>query len=226
VPAVDAPSRADTYSASLEDRRVVEGIRAGDERVFIELVELYGPLMLRVAMLYVRTRAVAEEVVQDAWLGALRGIDRFEGRSSFKTWLFKILTNTALSRAEREGRTLPFSSLTNSDLEPGARSVDPDQFLPEGDRWANYWASAPTRFDELPESRLLSAETLGLVQSVVETLPESQRAVLTMRDIAGFGSDEVCSTLGISEANQRVLLHRARTKVRQVLESYVNEDRA
>jgi RNA polymerase sigma-70 factor (ECF subfamily) len=182
--------------------------------------------MLRVAMLYVRTRAVAEEVVQDAWLGALRGIDRFEGRSSFKTWLFKILTNTALSRAEREGRTLPFSSLTNSDLEPGARSVDPDQFLPEGDRWANYWASAPTRFDELPESRLLSAETLGLVQSVVETLPESQRAVLTMRDIAGFGSDEVCSTLGISEANQRVLLHRARTKVRQVLESYVNEDRA
>ena len=137
--------------------------------------------MLRVAMLFVRSRAVAEEVVQDTWVGVLDGIGRFEGRSSFKTWLFRILTNTAKTRGERESRTTPVSFLSDSELEPGVRSVDPDRFLPDGDRWAGWWASSPLRFDEQPESRLLSSETLAIVRRVVEELPEAQKAVIAMR---------------------------------------------
>lgn len=211
---------ADAYVSSEDDLRAVAALRAGDERAFMELVQRHGPSMLRVAQLYVRTRAVAEEVVQDAWLGVLNGIGRFEGRSSLKTWIFRILTNTAKTRAEREGRSVPFSALASDDVESGEPSVDPDRFLGEGERWASHWASSPRRFDELPESRLLSGETLALVQGIVEKLPEAQRTVLTMRDIAGFAAEEVCEALGISEVNQRVLLHRARTKVRVALESY------
>lgn len=210
-----------TYGASVDEMRLVASLRAGDEQAFMELVERYGPSMLRVAMLFVRTRAVAEEVVQDTWVGVLNGIDRFEGRSSFKTWLFRILTNTAKTRGERESRTIPVSFLSDADLEPGAASVDPDRFLPEGERWAGWWASAPVRFDEQPESRLLSSETLAIVRQVVEELPEAQKAVIAMRDIAGFSSEEVCENLGISEGNQRVLLHRARTKVRIALEQHL-----
>ena len=207
-----------------DDLAVVAALRAGDERAFVELVRTHGPTMLRVAMLYVRSRAVAEEVVQETWLGVLSSIDRFEGRSTLKTWLFRILTNVAKTRAEREGRSIPFSALGAADLEHGEPSVDPDRFLPEGERWANHWASSPRRFDALPEHRLLSAEAMGVIQEEIDRLPEAQRAVVTMRDVAGFGSDEVCEALGISEVNQRVLLHRARTKVRRALESYLEED--
>ena len=217
---------ATTYEASADDVRVVAALRDGDERAFVELVEKLGPSMLRVALLFVRTRAVAEEVVQDAWLGVLSGIGRFEGRSSLKTWVFRILTNTAKTRAEREGRSVPFSSLASEDLESGESSVDPDRFQPDGDRWASHWVSTPRRFDELPEARLLSRETMGIVQRVVETLPDAQRAVLTMRDIAGFAAEEVCDALGLSEVNQRVLLHRARTKVRHALEGYLEAEPA
>lgn len=209
------------YVASMDDVRLVAALREGDERAFMDLVERYGPSMLRVAMLFVRTRAVAEEVVQDTWVGVLNGIGRFEGRSSFKTWLFRILTNTAKTRGERESRTTPVSFLSDADLEPGAPSVDPDRFLPEGERWAGWWASPPMRFDEQPESRLLSSETLAVVRAAVEQLPEAQKAVIAMRDIAGFSSEEVCASLGISEGNQRVLLHRARTKVRVELERHL-----
>lgn len=212
------------YVASADDLRIVRALKDGDERTFVELVETLGPSMLRVSLLFVRTRAVAEEVVQDAWLGVLSGIGRFEGRSSLKTWVFRILTNTAKTRAEREGRSVPFSSLASDDLESGESSVDPDRFMPDGDRWASHWASSPRRFDELPESRLLSRETMGIVQHAVELLPEVQRAVLTMRDIAGFAAEEVCEALGLSEVNQRVLLHRARTKVRRALEGYIEGD--
>ncbi|TML68163.1 MAG: sigma-70 family RNA polymerase sigma factor [Actinobacteria bacterium] len=214
-------TRVDAYAASEADSRVVAALRSGDEKAFMQLVTEYGPSMLRVAQLYVKTRAVAEEVVQDAWLGVLGGIERFEGRSSLKTWIFRILTNTAKTRAEREGRSLPFSSLAPDDLETGEPSVDPDRFLGEGERWQSHWVSSPRRFDDLPEGRLLSREAIGIVQSVVEKLPEAQRVVLTMRDIVGFASEEVCDALGISEVNQRVLLHRARTRVRQALEEYV-----
>ena len=211
------------YEAAAEDRRIVKALQAGDEKVFVELVESLGPSMLRVAQLFVRSRAVAEEVVQEAWLGVLSGIGRFEGRSSLKTWVFRILTNIAKTRGEREGRSVPFSSLANDDLESGESSVEPDRFLPDGDRWAGHWASSPRRFDAQPEGRLLASETMSIVQRVVESLPEVQRAVLTMRDIAGFPSEEVCETLGLSEVNQRVLLHRARSKVRSALETYLDE---
>jgi len=214
------------YVASEADARTVAALRAGDEKAFMELVAAYGPSMLRVALLYVKTRAVAEEVVQDAWLGVLNGIGRFEGRSSLKTWVFRILTNTAKTRSEREGRSLPFSALAADDPDGGEPSVDPDRFLGEGERWASHWVSSPRRFDDLPEGRLLSGEAMGLVQQVVETLPETQRVVLTMRDIVGFDAEDVCEALGISEGNQRVLLHRARTRVRQALEAYVEGDGA
>jgi RNA polymerase sigma-70 factor (ECF subfamily) len=221
VAGIEAGFGTETYVATEADSRTVAALKAGDEKAFIELVRMYGPSMLRVALLYVKTRAVAEEVVQDAWLGVLSGIHRFESRSSLKTWIFRILTNTAKTRAEREGRSLPFSSLAPDDLESGEPSVEPDRFLGDGERWASHWASSPRRFDELPEGKLISRETMGIVQKVVEALPEAQRIVLTMRDIVGFGSEDVCEALGISEVNQRVLLHRARTRVRQALEAYV-----
>jgi len=211
------------YVASVDDRRLVAALRAGDEKAFVELVELYGPSMLRVAMLFVRTHAVAEEVVQDTWVGVLNGIGRFEGRASFKTWLFRILTNTARTRGERESRSTPVSFISDSELEPGAPSVPLDRFVPDGERWAGWWASSPLRFDEQPEGRLLSSETLGVVRRVVAELPEAQRAVIAMRDLAGFSAEEVCESLGITEGNQRVLLHRARTKVRVALEEHLGE---
>jgi len=221
VTELDIAIELDAFVASPEDTRTVAALKAGDEAAFMRLVAQYGPSMLRVALLYVKTRAVAEEVVQDAWLGVLKGIDRFEGRSSLKTWIFRILTNTAKTRSEREGRSLPFSALTPSDLEAGEPSVDPDRFLGDDERWANHWSSSPRRFDTLPEGQLLSQESMAVVQDAVEALPEAQRVVLTMRDIVGFESEEVCDALGISEVNQRVLLHRARTRVRRALETYV-----
>jgi RNA polymerase sigma-70 factor (ECF subfamily) len=206
------------YVSSREDALLVDALRRGDEAAFVELVGRYGALMLRVARLYVPTRSVAEEVVQETWLGVLRGIDRFEGRSSFKTWLLRILTNIAKTRAEREGRSVPFSALVQAELETSEASVDPDRFFPQGERWANYWASSPRRFDDLPESQLLSAETFAVAREAIDGLPDAQRTVITMRDIAGFASEDVCDVLGLSEGNQRVLLHRARSRVRRALE--------
>ncbi len=201
----------------------MQALREGDEAVFASLVHAYGASMLRVASLYVRDRAAAEEVVQDAWLGVLTGIDRFEGRSSFKTWLFRILTNTAKSRGEREGRSVPFSALARAELESSEPSVEPERFFAEGERWANNWISSPRRFGDLPEERLLSDETMALAREAIDELPHVQRAVITMRDIAGYSSEEVCAELDLTEGNQRVLLHRARTKVRRALESHFEE---
>lgn len=212
-----------SLDAAAEDARLVQHLRNGDEAVFAMLVRQYGASMLRVAMLYVRDRAVAEEVVQDAWLGVLKGIERFEGRSSFRTWLFRILTNNAKSRGDREGRSLPFSALARAELESSERSVEPEQFLPDSERWANHWISSPRRFDELPEDRLLSDETMGVARSTIDGLPEVQRAVIIMRDVAGYSAEEVCDALEISEVNQRVLLHRARTKVRRALEQHFED---
>lgn len=200
--------------------RIVAALRSGDERAFALLVAELGPAMLRVASLFVRERAVAEEVVQEAWLRALRSLDGFEGRSSFRTWLMRILTNTAKTRAERESRSIPFSALARSEVEEGEPAVDSERFLAQPDRYGRQWASEPLSFGELPESRLLAAETLSVVHAALEQLPEVQRAVMTMRDIGGFPPDEVCSELELTEANQRVLLHRARSKVRRALEEY------
>jgi RNA polymerase sigma-70 factor (ECF subfamily) len=188
---------------------VVEALRAGDESAFRSLVAEYGPSMLRVARMYVGSRAVAEEVVQEAWVAVLNGIDRFEGRSSLKTWIFRILTNIAKTRGQREGRSIPFSSLA-----PDEHAVDPDRFAENGQ-----WASPPRSFG--PEERLLSHETMAVVEAAIAALPPSQAIVITMRDVDGFTAEEARNALDISETNQRVLLHRARSKVRQALEDYM-----
>jgi RNA polymerase sigma-70 factor, ECF subfamily len=217
----EANEQAARYELSYEDLALVMALRDGDEAAFVELVRRYRPSMLQVARLYVRTQAVAEEVVQETWIGVLNGIGRFQGRSSFKTWLFRILTNTAQTRAARERRTIPFSSLAQTELQTGEASVDPDRFIPHGERWASYWAAAPRPFDDQPEGRLMSSETVGVVRSAIDELPPAQRAVITMRDVVGFSSEEVCAELDLSEGNQRVLLHRGRSKVRAALERYV-----
>jgi RNA polymerase sigma-70 factor (ECF subfamily) len=203
-----------------EDMRLVEALRDGDEQAFGELVERYYSSLLRLAMSYVRTRAVAEEVVQDTWVGVLRGIDRFEGRSTLKTWIFRILTNTAKTRAEREGRTIPFSSLTRADPEEPA--VDPDRFLDQSHpTWSGHWDSYPRSWDEVPEQRLVSKETRERIDRAIDGLPSSQRIVIRLRDVEGFSSEEVCRLLDLSETNQRVLLHRARSRVRGAIEQYL-----
>ena len=200
-----------------DEMRLLDGLRERDEAAFVELMRRYGASMLRVAQLYVRSRAVAEEVVQETWLGVLNGIDRFEGRSSLKTWLFRILTNTAKTRAVREGRSVPFSALVDDEEEGGV--VDPDRFLGPETRFPGHWAAPPERW-ERPEERLLAGEALDLIAAEIEKLPPAQALVITMRDIEGLGSEEVCNALEISETNQRVLLHRARAKVRRALEEY------
>jgi RNA polymerase sigma-70 factor (ECF subfamily) len=203
---------------TVDDARVVRALRARDEAAFAQLMRMYHASLLRVAQIYVASRAVAEEVVQETWLAVLNGIDRFEGRSSLKTWIFRILTNTAKTRAEREGRTIPFSALHDPARVPEA-AVDPDRFLDEEHpRWPGHWASRPRAW---PEERLLAAETRGVIERAIERLPASQRAVITMRDVQGWSSEEVRNALQISETNQRVLLHRARSKVRQALEEYL-----
>ncbi len=208
--------------AERDERALVDALRAGNEEAFVALVERYGPAMLRLAMTFVPSRAVAEEVVQEAWLGVLNGISRFEGRSSLKTWLFRILTNVAKTRGERESRSLPFSSLTAAAAEPGEPSYDPSRFRDEDDpAGPGTWLSPPASWDEVPEERLVSGETRAEIDRAIAALPEAQRTVITMRDVEGWTSDEVCNALDVSETNQRVLLHRARTKVRRALEQYL-----
>jgi RNA polymerase sigma-70 factor (ECF subfamily) len=201
--------------AAAGERDLVEALRHGDEAAFASLVDELTPSMLRVARMYVSSQAVAEEVVQEAWVGVLRGIDRFESRSSLKTWIFRILTNTAKTRGIREARSVPFSSLADDD-EP---AVDPDRFLGDGSRFPGHWAAPPRPWEG--GERLLEREALELVEREIAKLPPAQAVVITMRDVEGLGSDEVCNALDISETNQRVLLHRARSKVRRALEEYM-----
>jgi RNA polymerase sigma-70 factor (ECF subfamily) len=188
----------------------------------MELVDRYSSPMRRFALGFVRTPAVADEVVQDAWLAVFRGIDRFEARSSLKTWIFRIVANTAITRAGREARSVPFSSLAPDGAEES--SVDPDRFLgPDHPRWPGHWASRPEAWRDQPEERLLSAETRGVIDRTIAALPEAQRLVITLRDVEGSSSAEVSSLLDLSDGNQRVLLHRARSKVRAALEGYLQE---
>jgi RNA polymerase sigma-70 factor (ECF subfamily) len=209
-------SRRVEQLVSTAEMRLVDGLRAGDEAAFAELMREHGASMLRVAQLYVRSRAVAEEVVQEAWLAVFKGISRFEGRSSLKTWLFRILTNTAKTRAVREGRSIPFSALAADEEEGGL--VDPDRFGGPEARFPGHWTAPPHTWAGEPEQRLMLSETLDVIKAEIDKLPPAQALVITMRDVEGFESEEVCNALGISETNQRVLLHRARTKVRRALE--------
>ena len=209
-------------ATSADDLELLARLRRGDEAAFTQLVErLHGP-MLRVAMIHVGNRAVAEEVAQDAWVGVLAQLDRFEGRSSLRTWVLRIVANRARTRAVRERRTLPFSSLDGA-AEPGRPAVEPERFLPAGHRWAGHWASPPRSWGDVPEERLLSAETRAEVERAVERLPPAQRAVITLRYVEQMTAAETCQLLGLTEGNQRVLLHRARSGVRRALERYLDE---
>lgn len=198
------------------DMELVRALRAGEEAAFAYLVDMLGRSMQRVASLYVRDRAVAEEVVQDAWIAVLRGIDRFEGRSSLRTWIFSILVNTAKTRGVRESRTVPFAALTD-DRDPEHPSVPEDRFLADGTAWPGHWVSGPANWDA-PLERLLSQETRDVISQAIDQLPDMQRRVVTLRDIEGWSSEEVCNVLEISETNQRVLLHRARSKLREAID--------
>jgi len=193
-------------------------LRAGDEAAFRDLVSAHHRAMRRVALSYVQTPAAADEVVQETWLAVIRGLSRFEGRSSLKTWIFRILVNRAQTRGARERRIVPFSALApDGDAGP---TVDPDRFLPPGHPVAGYWSLTPSRFFELPEERLLATEVSALIAETIAGLPERQRRVIELRDVEGWDAEEVCASLRLTAANQRVLLHRARSAVRAVLEDY------
>jgi RNA polymerase sigma-70 factor, ECF subfamily len=206
-----------------DEQQVIAALRAGDELAFATLVDRYTPSMLRVARMYVATKEAAEDVVQETWLGVIRGIETFEGRSTLKTWMFRILVNRAQTRGERESRTTPFSSLSTSSDDAGDHepAVDPSRFVESG-RWTGWWSQPPSA-KHLPEAQVLVAESGTLLLAAVDALPANQRIVITLRDIHGLTSEEVCDLLSISEGNQRVLLHRARAKVRGALEDYLND---
>ena len=206
--------------ASAEDLDFIERLRRGDEHAFEVLVDRYYGAMLRIAQGYVSNRAVAEEAVQEAWLAVMGGIDRFEGRSSLKTWIFRILHNIAVTRAEREARTLPFSALAAEDeSEP---VVDSARFRSAGTPFAGHWLAYPEDWQSLPEEVLVARETMGVIEEAVAQLPPAQRLVISLRDIEGWSATEVCETLEISEGNERVLLHRARSRVRRALELHLD----
>ncbi len=207
-----------------EDLLLVEALRSGNESAFVSLIDKYHASLLRLAMIFVPSQSVAEEVVQETWVGVLIGLDHFEGRSSLKTWIFRILTNRAKTRAQREGRSVPFSSLSQFTDEFEEPAIEPERLQGPDQRSPGSWVSFPRSWEGIPEERILSRETMARIQEVIENLPVGQRDVITLRDIEGCTSNEACVLLGVSEANQRVLLHRARCKVRRALERYFEEE--
>jgi RNA polymerase sigma-70 factor (ECF subfamily) len=202
-----------------DEADLVKRLRDGDEAAFDWLVETYYGLMLAVAHSYVNTRAVAEEVVQEAWLGVLRGLDRFEGRSSLKTWIISIVINVAKTRSAREVRTIPFASLA---AEGDEAAVEPERFRSATDAFPGHWWAYPANWGARPEEVTLGRETVKVVTDAIDQLPDAQRLVITMRDVTGCSAEEVCETLELSDGNQRVLLHRARSRVRAALERHLD----
>ena len=194
-------------------------VRAGDERAFETLVDRNYSTMLAVARNYVKSRAVAEEVVQEAWLGVLQGIDRFEGRSSLRTWILRIVVNIAKTRGTREARSVPFASLAPVGEET---AVEPERFRGPDDPFPGHWRAYPGNWQRLPEETLAEQETIRVVIEAIEQLPPAQRTVITMRDVQGCGPEEVCDALEVTDGNQRILLHRARSKVRSALERHLD----
>lgn len=231
---MDAPSATDAWPVTRAssptprqqtpgDEALVAALRRGDEQAFTLLVTaLRGP-MLRVARMYVANRAAAEDVIQQTWLGVLQGLDRFEGRSSLRTWIFRILVNTAKTRGTSESRSIPFSALAEAEAADDDPALPPESFLLDGqDPTRGYWVSAPRDWSTLPEDRLLSTEARAVIAQAIAALPPAQREVITLRDVDGLSADEVCEALAISQGNQRVLLHRARAKVRRALADYLD----
>ena len=197
-----------------DDDALITGLQKGDARAFSEVVEQWSGMMLRLALSHVKNRAIAEEVVQDAWLTVLRSLNRFERRSSLRTWVLGIVVNCARSRARRERRAVPVSS-------EAAPAVDQARFLPPNHpRWPHHWAAEPTQW-RTPEAELLAGETRKVMREAIEALPSAHREVLVLRDIEGLPAAEVCNILALTDTHQRVLLHRARSRVRHALERYL-----
>jgi RNA polymerase sigma-70 factor (ECF subfamily) len=211
-------------NSSIDEASLLNSLRAGDESTFTWLVEKYHPSLVRLARLFVREETIAEELAQETWLAVLQGLNHFERRSSFKTWIFTILTNKAKTRGQREKRTVPLTDLEEELHASRQPTVDPERFNASsaaGDLNHWVWGTRPASWAGIPEESLLSQETMNLISQIIDGLPENQRIVITLRDIQELSTDEVCNVLGISETNQRVLLHRARAKVRQALEDYL-----
>ncbi|MCU1396590.1 MAG: polymerase, sigma-24 subunit, subfamily [Ilumatobacteraceae bacterium] len=193
----------------------MERLRQGDSRAFRDLVTLHQQGLVRLASTFVPSVAVAEEVVQETWIAVIRGIDRFEQRSSLKTWITRILVNIARTKGVKERRTVPMGSLLSDGAENAA--VSPDRFA--GPPGKGAWAQPPARWSELPEEVVLSGATIAHVIDTVRLLPEQQKWVVMLRDVEDWSSSEVCEALGLTEGNQRVLLHRGRSTLRAMLES-------
>jgi RNA polymerase sigma-70 factor (ECF subfamily) len=191
-----------------DDHELVARLRAGEEGAFIDVVDRYHQPMIRLATAYVPSPSVAEEVVQDTWLGMLRGLDGFQERSSLKTWLFTILVNRARSTGQRERRTTPLGDYESS--------VDPHRFAKDGQ-----WHQPPVPWTDEIDDQLAAAATTKFVRAAIDELPEGQREVVLLRDVEGLSSAEVCQVLGLADGNQRVLLHRGRARIRRALETMV-----
>ena len=203
-----------------DEPSLVAALRNREEAALIEVVRRYHRLMLQLALAHVEDRHTAEDVVQETWVAVIKGIDSFEGRSSLRTWMFRILTYQAAGRRKRDGREIPFSALASADAAAAEPSVDPGQFLPRDHPETPFgWVSDPT---EWPEEALLASETRALIHQAIEALPATQRLVITLRDLYGWPPQEICEALDISDGNQRVLLHRARSSVREVLDRYLS----
>jgi RNA polymerase sigma-70 factor (ECF subfamily) len=211
-------------TAAHAELSLIEALRRGDEGAFARLVDQYHATLRRVARLYVSNRAVVDEVVQDTWVAVIQGIWAFEGRSSLRTWIFRILINHAKTRAVREGRAMPFAGVRSDDVGGLEAAVSPERFrLADHPTEPGHRTSPPRDFAMSPESRVLSREAGEQLQKAIDSLPPNQRLVLMLRDIEGCSTHEMCNALGIGETNGRVLLHRARARVRAALEPYLTQ---
>jgi RNA polymerase sigma-70 factor (ECF subfamily) len=219
---------AEPPAAGRQAGEPLAALRRGDEQAFRDLVGAHQSALLRLALVYAPSRAVAEEIVQETWLAVLGGLDGFQGRASLRTWISRILVNIARRRSGKEARSVPFSALPAHDGhvegDAGEPAVDPSRFLAEGP-YAGHWASFPDDWSGVPERALLSGETSAVAQEAIARLSSAQRTVITLRDLEGWTAQEVSDLMGVTEGNQRVLLHRARGKVRQALEDYLDRPR-
>jgi RNA polymerase sigma-70 factor (ECF subfamily) len=226
-PGITTVVAAGRPGGSESQTELLERLRAGDRTAFAELVDGWSPALIRVALLYVSTRASAEEIVQETWLAVITQLDRFEGRSSIKTWVFRILENLARTRGAREARTVPWSTAFPEPREPdeGRPTVDPRRFRGPEDRWPGGWTitGRPAPWQPPPEDAAVAAELRRHLADALADLPERQRTVVELRDVHGLTSDEVCERLQLTTANQRVLLHRGRARLRARLEDVYRE---